>query len=237
MRIIPAMDIINGQCVRLKQGNYATVKVYDRQPFELAKKFESFGFEHLHLVDLDGAKAQHVIHLKLLEQIARATTLSISFGGGIRSETDIRQALNSGASQVVAGSAAAAQPNLFIEWLQTFGSEKLVLGADARNRLVATTGWMNQTGLDVTDFIKAFSDKGLMYVLCTDISKDGMLTGPAFDLYEEILLQTRVKLIASGGIASLDELLQLKATGCEGAIVGKAIYEGKISLEELSSLC
>jgi phosphoribosylformimino-5-aminoimidazole carboxamide ribotide isomerase len=237
MRIIPAIDIIDGKCVRLTKGDYSTQKIYNENPLEVAKEFESFGIQHLHLVDLDGAKSKHIVNQKVLEQIATKTSLKIDFGGGLKSNEDLKIAFESGASQITGGSIAIQNPNLFLEWLSVFGANKIILGADAHNRKIATQGWLEESDLDVVDFIEQFEIKGVRYVVCTDIAKDGMLEGSSNELYKEILSKTQVNLIASGGVSSMDDLLQLKSIGCEGAIVGKAIYEGRITLKELSELC
>jgi phosphoribosylformimino-5-aminoimidazole carboxamide ribotide isomerase len=237
MRIIPAIDIINGKCVRLTKGDYATQKVYNENPIEVAKTFEANGIKYLHLVDLDGAKSQHIVNHKVLEDIAKNTSLKIDFGGGIKSNEAIKIAFESGASQITGGSVAVQKPELFLEWLSIYGSEKIILGADAHNRKIATQAWLENSDVDVLDFISDFEQKGIAYVICTDIAKDGMLQGASNELYQEIIQQTKVKLIASGGVSSIVDLLQLKAIGCEGAIVGKAIYEGTITLKELMKLC
>lgn len=237
MRIIPAIDIIDGKCVRLTKGDYSTQKIYNENPLEVAKEFESFGIQHLHLVDLDGAKSKHIVNQKVLEQIASKTSLKIDFGGGLKSNEDLKIAFESGASQITGGSIAIQNPNLFLEWLSVYGAGKIILGADANNRKIATQGWLEESDLDVVDLIEQFENKGVKYVVCTDIAKDGMLEGSSNELYSEILSKTQVNLIASGGVSSMDDLLHLKSIGCEGAIVGKAIYEGRITLKELSELC
>jgi phosphoribosylformimino-5-aminoimidazole carboxamide ribotide isomerase len=237
MRIIPAIDIIDGKCVRLTKGDYATQKIYNEHPLEVAKAFEAHGIQHLHLVDLDGAKSKHIVNHKVLEEIASKTALKIDFGGGLKSDADVRVAFESGASQITGGSIAVQNPDLFLEWLKHFGADKIILGADAHNRKIATQGWLEESDQDVVDFIKEFEAKGIRYVVCTDIAKDGMLAGSSNELYQEILGETQINLIASGGVSSLKDLEELRAIGCEGAIVGKAIYEGKITLKELSALC
>ncbi|HSF88945.1 MAG TPA: 1-(5-phosphoribosyl)-5-[(5-phosphoribosylamino)methylideneamino]imidazole-4-carboxamide isomerase [Saprospiraceae bacterium] len=237
MRIIPAMDILNGQCVRLTQGNYASSKVYDAKPLEIAKRIEAHGLKYLHLVDLDGARSNHIVNHAVLKDIASQTSLVVDFGGGIKSTEDVVIAFDHGANQITAGSIAVSQPTLFMEWLECYGPEKIILGADSRSRMIATHGWLETTGLDVIDFISGFEMKGVTHAICTDIGKDGMLTGPDFDLYAAILAATPIHLIASGGIHSIHDLEQLKQLGCHGAIIGKAIYEGRISLEQLSTLC
>jgi phosphoribosylformimino-5-aminoimidazole carboxamide ribotide isomerase len=233
MRIIPAIDIIDGKCVRLTKGDYSTQKVYNENPLEVAKQFEDAGIEYLHLVDLDGAKSKHIVNHKVLNEITSKTKLKVDFGGGIKTDADIKIAFENGASQITGGSVAVSHPELFLSWLETYGAEKIILGADFQNRKIATSGWYEKSELDVIDFIKTFELKGVQYIVCTDISKDGMLGGTSNEIYKEILAATKVKLIASGGVSSLNDLTLLKSIGCEGAIIGKAIYEGKISLEDL----
>jgi len=237
MRIIPAIDIINGKCVRLSKGDYTTQKVYHEDPLEVALQFEDFGIQYLHLVDLDGAKSKQIVNYKILEKIASKTKLSIDFGGGIKSTEDLKIAFNSGAKQVTGGSIAVTNSKLFESWLTTFGSDKIILGADCNNRNIATHGWQEVSKIDIIDFLNDYQSKGVQQTICTDISKDGMLQGPAIALYEEILSKTKMKLIASGGVTTLEDLKTLQNIGCEGAILGKAIYEGTISLKELSQLC
>ncbi|MDI9337225.1 MAG: 1-(5-phosphoribosyl)-5-[(5-phosphoribosylamino)methylideneamino]imidazole-4-carboxamide isomerase [Alphaproteobacteria bacterium] len=237
MRIIPAIDIINGKCVRLSKGDYTTQKIYNHDPLELAKEFEAHGIQYLHLVDLDGAKSKHIVHFKILENIATHTQLKVDFGGGVKSNQDVKIAFECGANQIIGGSIAIENPNLFLEWLETYSVYKIMLGADAHDRKIATQGWLNQTNIDVVDFIRFFEQKGVQYVICTDIAKDGMLEGTANDLYQEVMKKSAVKLIASGGVSSIDDLTKLKAIGCEGAIIGKAIYEGNILLSQLKLLC
>lgn len=244
MRIIPAIDIIEGKCVRLSKGDYNTKKIYNENPLEVAKRFEAHGIEYLHLVDLDGAKSKHIVNHKVLEEIAGNTRLKIDFGGGLKSDKDLEIAFNSGASQVTGGSIAVKEPGIFISWLEKFGPEKIILGADANNEKVAVSGWQEESEKELIPFIKKYRQQGVNYVICTDISKDGMLEGPSFDLYKKILEETSaansgsenpVKLIASGGISKFDELPHLAEIGCEGTIIGKAIYEGKIDLKELEA--
>ena len=237
MRIIPAIDIIDGKCVRLTKGDYATKKIYNESPLDVALEFEANGIQNLHLDDLDGAKSKQIVNYDVLEQIASKTSLSIDFGGGIKSNNDIRIAFESGARQITGGSIAVSNPQTFEGWINLYGRNKIILGADCLDRKIATQGWLDDSEIDVLDFIKSYEQKGIRHVICTDISKDGMLEGPSFNLYKEILTKTSSKLIASGGIASLEDLKKLKAMGCEGAIVGKAIYEGYISLKELEKLC
>ncbi len=234
MRIIPAIDIIDGKCVRLTKGDYDTKKVYNENPLEVAKEFEANGIEYLHLVDLDGAKSKHIVNHNILESIASKTNLKVDFGGGLKSDDDLRIAFECGANQITGGSIAANSPDIFLKWLSTYGSDKIILGADCSDRKIATNGWLEASELDVVDFIKDYESKGIQYVICTDIAKDGMLQGTSNELYTEIISKSDVKLIASGGVSSMKDLELVKELGCEGAILGKAIYEGKITLKELS---
>lgn len=234
MRIIPAIDIIDGKCVRLTKGDYSTQKVYNEDPLEVAKEFEANGIQYLHMVDLDGAKSNRIINQKVLDRVATNTNLKIDFGGGIKRDEDIRIAFESGASLITGGSIAVKNRDLFLKWIEKYGSDKIILGADCLDRKIATQGWLENSETDVVDFICDYQQKGIQYVICTDISKDGMLEGTSNDLYKEILEKTKVKLIASGGVSSLDDLIRLKELGCDGAIVGKAIYEGRIRLKDLS---
>ncbi|WP_111682619.1 1-(5-phosphoribosyl)-5-[(5-phosphoribosylamino)methylideneamino]imidazole-4-carboxamide isomerase [Winogradskyella tangerina] len=240
MRIIPAIDIINGQCVRLTKGDYDTKKVYNENPVEVAKAFEDAGIQYLHVVDLDGAKASHIVNYKVLDAIATKTNLKIDFGGGLKSDDDLRIAFESGAHQITGGSIAVKNPEVFQNWISKYGSEKIILGADCTNEKIAISGWQEESDLEVVPFIKDYQSKGISYVICTDISKDGMLQGPSFSLYDKILKlcqleqsEDSLKLIASGGISKLEELPKLQELGCEGVIIGKAIYENKISLKQL----
>ncbi|MFT6246681.1 MAG: phosphoribosylformimino-5-aminoimidazole carboxamide ribotide isomerase [Salibacteraceae bacterium] len=237
MRIIPAIDIIDGKCVRLTRGDYDTSKIYNIDPVEVAKEFEANGIQFLHVVDLDGAKSKRIVNYKILEKIVSETNLSIDFGGGLKSDEDLRIAFDSGANQVTGGSVAVQNPEIFKGWLKQFGANKIILGADCKDRRIATNGWLKTSELDVLDFVLGYQAEGIESVICTDISKDGMLQGPSIELYKELLFKSEVKLIASGGVASIQDLIDLKGIGCEGAIVGKAIYEGKITLKELSTLC
>ena len=237
MRIIPAIDIINGKCVRLTKGDYNTKKIYNENPLEIAKEFESNGIQFLHLIDLDGAKSQQIINYKVLEKIVTNTNLKVDFGGGLKSNEDLQIAFDCGANQITGGSIAAKNPNLFLEWLSIYGSEKIILGADCKDRKIATNGWLETSEVDVVDFINDYKIKGISNVICTDIAKDGMLQGTSNQLYTEIIKTTGINLIASGGVSSIKDLEDLITLGCEGAIVGKAFYEGRISLKELSKLC
>ncbi|MEO9485712.1 MAG: 1-(5-phosphoribosyl)-5-[(5-phosphoribosylamino)methylideneamino]imidazole-4-carboxamide isomerase [Ekhidna sp.] len=237
MRIIPAIDIIEGKCVRLSKGDYNTKKIYNEDPLEVAKSFEDAGLQYLHLVDLDGAKEKHIVNWKVLEKLANKTGLKIDFGGGVKSDEDLRIAFDSGASQITGGSIAVKEPILFTSWITAYGSEKIILGADALDGKIAVSGWQEGTDQEIDTFISAYAEKGIEYVISTDISKDGMLEGPSFDLYDSILKKLpEVKLIASGGVSSMDDLIKLKENGLEGAIVGKAIYENRITLKELSEV-
>tara|TARA_B110000858_G_scaffold74091_1_gene86061 strand:+ start:1746 stop:2483 length:738 start_codon:yes stop_codon:yes gene_type:complete len=238
LRIIPAIDIIDGKCVRLTKGDYNTKKIYNENPLEVAKEFEAAGIEFLHVVDLDGAKASQIINYKVLEQIASKTSLKIDFGGGLKSNKDLEIAFNSGANQITGGSIAVKNSDIFESWIEKYGAQKIILGADfypdSAGGKIATNGWQEESTLELIPFIKRYQDKGIQYVICTDISKDGMLQGPSFDVYKEILTEVKnVKLIASGGISTFDELPRLAENGCEGVIIGKAIYEKKISLKQL----
>ncbi|MFW0735805.1 1-(5-phosphoribosyl)-5-[(5-phosphoribosylamino)methylideneamino]imidazole-4-carboxamide isomerase [Flavobacterium sp. T12S277] len=236
MRIIPAIDIIDGKCVRLSKGDYDTKIIYNENPLEVAKSFEAHGIEFLHLVDLDGAKSSKIVNYKILEQIATQTSLQIDFGGGLKSDDDLRIAFESGASQITGGSIAVKNRAIFEKWISEYGSEKIILGADAKEEKIAVSGWLEDSDEDLIPFIQQYQTKGIQYVICTDIAKDGMLEGPSFDLYEKILSEVNgVKLIASGGISTFDELPKLAELGCEGTIIGKAIYEGRISLKQLEN--
>ena len=235
MRIIPAIDIIDGKCVRLSKGDYSTQKTYNEHPLEVAKAFEDHGIEHLHLVDLDGAKSKHIVNHKVLETIATKTNLKIDFGGGLKTDEDLKIAFNSGAKQVTGGSIAVKEPDVFSQWISDYGAEKIILGADVRGTYIATDGWLETSNQSLFDFLTYYQAKGIQYTICTDISKDGMLQGPSFDLYKRILAENQIKLIASGGISQFDELPQLAEMGCEGTIIGKAIYENRISLKQLEN--
>ena len=243
MRIIPAIDIIDGKCVRLSKGDYNTKKIYNENPLEVAKQFEAHGIQYLHLVDLDGAKSKHIVNHHILEQIANHTKLKIDFGGGLKTDDDLRIAFESGAQQITGGSIAVKDRETFINWLSKFGSDKIILGADAMDEKVAVSGWLEESKEELIPFIKGYQKEGISYVICTDICKDGMLEGPSFDLYKKILKACEnnsvtggnLKLIASGGISEFDELPKLAEMGCEGTIIGKAIYEGRISMRQLES--
>ena len=237
MRIIPAIDIIDGKCVRLSKGDYDTKKIYNENPLEVAKEFEAHGIKHLHLVDLDGAKSKHIVNHKVLEQIASKTGLQIDFGGGLKTDEDLRIAFESGAKQITGGSIAVKDAETFMGWIEKHGSDKIILGADAMDEKVAVSGWLEESKEELIPFIQSYQEKGIQYVICTDISKDGMLEGPSFNLYSKIISITEsgIKLIASGGISTFDELPKLAEMGCDGTIIGKAIYENRISLKQLES--
>jgi len=237
MRIIPAIDIIEGQCVRLSKGDYNTKKIYNKNPLEVAKEFEAHGIQYLHLVDLDGAKSHQIVNHKILEQIATKTGLKIDFGGGLKSDDDLHIAFESGADQVTGGSIAVKNKDGFLGWLTKYGASKIILGADAMNEKVAVSGWLEESEENLVPFIQSYQKKGIDYVICTDISKDGMLEGPSFELYKKIIEEcgSELKLIASGGISTFKELPKLEELGCEGVIIGKAIYENRISLKQLEN--
>ncbi len=234
IEIIPAIDIIDGKCVRLSQGDYNQKTVYNENPLEVAKMFEFAGIKRLHLVDLDGAKAKHIVNYKVLESIASNTNLIIDFGGGLKSDKDLEIAFNSGASMLTGGSIAVKDKDIFLSWLEKYGSEKIILGADAKDGMIAVSGWLEATELPVIEFISGFQKEGIKKVISTDISRDGMLSGPAFDLYAEILEKLPgIEIIASGGIATMDDILKLDEMGIPCVITGKAIYEGKIDLKDI----
>ncbi len=234
MYLIPAIDILGGKCVRLTQGDYDRQKVYNEDPLEVAKAFEDAGMERLHLVDLDGARSKHIVNYRVLESIAASTGLQIDFGGGIKSDDDLRIAFESGAHQVTGGTVAVKEPSRFLDWLQTHGSERIILGADFKEGKIAVSGWAESTDQDVYTFLKGYFDQGIRYSISTDVAKDGLLGGTALETYERIAAQLPdLRLIASGGICSLSELNRLHAVGCYGAIIGKALYEGLLPLKEL----
>ena len=236
MQIIPAIDIIEGKCVRLTEGDYAQKKIYNEDPLEVAKQFEGVGLMRLHLVDLDGAKSGKVINWKVLEKIANKTNLVIDFGGGIKTEATLKTVLDTGATYATIGSLAVKQRAIFEQWIERFGAAVFMLGADVHTEKIAIGGWLEKTEIDVYDFIGSYTNKGVTQIFCTDIQKDGKLEGPSIELYQKILQQyPTLQLIASGGVSQLKDLEDLRRIGCSGAIVGKAIYENKISLLELSS--
>lgn len=235
MEIIPAIDLIDGKCVRLTQGDYEQKKEYSSNPMEVAQHFADHGIRRLHLVDLDGAKQRTVVNLNVLEQITTHTPLAVDFGGGVQSDEDLRRVFEAGAQQVTGGSIAVRQPEVFLRWLNHYGADKIILGADARDRLVTISGWQEKSALDVIDFVHDYQQRGVRHVICTDVAKDGLLQGPSFDLYDDIRAQVpSVQLIASGGITTVDDLRQLKAGGLYGAIIGKALYEGTLTLQDLT---
>lgn len=235
--IIPAIDVIDGKCVRLTRGDYSEKKVYNEFPLEVAMKFEDAGFRRLHLVDLDGAKAGRVRNWKVLEQIASRTRLRIEFGGGLKSMDDIRIVMNSGATWATVGSVAVEKELEFQSWIIAFGAERFILGADVRDGHIAIKGWTELTELTVTDLVNRYADKGIEQVFCTDIQKDGMLEGPSFGLYETLNKEfPAMRIIASGGVSCVGDVERLKEAGCSSVIIGKAIYEGRISLEDLSRI-
>jgi phosphoribosylformimino-5-aminoimidazole carboxamide ribotide isomerase len=236
MYIIPAIDIIDGKCVRLTQGDYGQKKEYHDSPLEMAKRFEDAGIKRLHLVDLDGAKAKKIINKQVLQRITAGTSLQVDFGGGVQSDEDIALAFDLGAHQLTGGSIAVKNPSMFESWISTYGGEKIILGADAKDKKIAISGWEETTEVDLIDFIKDYHTKGISYVICTDVAKDGLLQGPSIELYKEIMQEIpAIKLIASGGVSNVKDLEELQKTGVYGAIVGKAYYEGRITLEELAA--
>ena len=234
MFIIPAIDIIDGKCVRLTQGDYAQKKVYNEDPLEVAKEFEDAGLMRLHLVDLDGAKAGHIVNHRVLERLASKTALHIDFGGGLKSDTDLKTAFECGAKQITGGTVAVKNREVFINWLENHGSDKIILGADVKNEKIAVGGWLETSDLWLKDFLRDYIEQGIQYCICTDISKDGLLRGASNELYASVLKDfPELKLIASGGVSNMDDLYKLREIGCFGAIVGKAIYEGRVTVKEL----
>ena len=235
IEIIPAIDLIDGKCVRLTCGDYEQKKIYNEDPLEVAKMFAGAGITRLHLVDLDGAKAQHIVNHQVLERICSFTNLIVDFGGGLKSDEDLQIAFECGASMITGGSIAVKNPDIFNNWINSFGSEKIILGADVMDEKVAVTGWTETTDRELIPFLKNYIDKGITKIICTDISKDGMLEGPAFDLYEKILGEfPQIYLIASGGVSSMADIEKLYNANVPAVILGKAIYEGKVKLNELS---
>lgn len=233
MRVIPAIDIIDGKCVRLTNGDYSKKKVYNENPIEIAKAFEDHGFKFLHLVDLDGAKSNHIVNHKVLEVIATKTNLNIDFGGGLKSNKDLAIAFECGAKKITGGSVAVMNSSLFLEWIDIYGPDKIILGSDVNGEKIAINGWLETSNQTINKFLSFYIDNGVRTTICTDVSKDGMLKGPSISLYKKILKQNSIDLIASGGISKIDDITQLSEIGCEGAIIGKAIYEKSISLKEL----
>ena len=234
IELIPAIDIIEGKCVRLTKGDYSTKKVYNEDPLEVAKTFEDYGIRRLHVVDLDGAREGHIINYRVLERLATRTSLIIDFGGGLKQDSDLEIAFESGARMVTGGSVAVREPEVFLSWITKFGSDKIILGADAKNEKIAIDGWEKTTDQELLPFIKGYFDKGIAKVICTDISRDGMLEGPSIPLYKKIKEQLPlIYLIASGGVSSVEDIERLEEAGIPAVIFGKAIYEGRISLKDL----
>lgn len=235
IELIPAIDLIDGKCVRLSKGDYASKKVYNENPVEVAKEMEAYGIRRLHVVDLDGAASQHVVNYRTLERIASATGLIIDFGGGVKSDEDLVIAFDNGAQMVTVGSIAVKQPDLFGKWLEQYGPEKMILGADVKGRNIAVSGWKEESRQELLPFLDGYVKKGAVKVLCTDISRDGMLEGPATELYADILqAHPELHLIASGGVSCLDDIRRLEEAGVPAVVFGKALYEGRISLHDLS---
>ena len=234
MLLIPAIDIIGGQCVRLTKGDYDQKTVYDEDPVEVARRMESLGFRRLHVVDLDGARSKHVVNLDTLRRITAETNLVVDFGGGVKTEEDMRKVLDAGADMVTVGSIAVTAPETVMQWLQAFGAERIVLGADVKNGLISINGWKEESALELRPFLDSYMRQGIRHVLCTDISKDGMLQGPATPLYQTIMqAHPDCQLIASGGVSSIEDIRALSAAGIPAVVFGKAIYEGRINLSEL----
>lgn len=234
IELIPAIDIIGGQCVRLTKGDYDQKTVYRDAPAEVAKEFEQIGFKRLHVVDLDGAKSKHIVNSEVLRRVTTDTQLVVDFGGGIKTDEDIEKAFAAGASMVTIGSIAVTDPNLFMGWLEKYGAEHIILGADVRHGNISINGWKEDSAEDLLPFLKKYVDAGVKNVLCTEISKDGTLTGPAIELYQSIMAAyPGLHLIASGGVSSIDDIKALEAAGIPAVVFGKAIYEGKINLNEL----
>jgi len=237
MKIIPAIDIIDGKCVRLSKGDYGSKIIYNENPLEVAKMFEDSGFNYLHIVDLDGAKSSKVVNFDILESISRNTNLKIDFGGGVKSTEDFKRVIDAGANQVTVGSIAVKNPLLLFDWIDQYGADRIILGADVKGLNIATDGWLETSDLTLFNFLKDYHAKGIKNVLCTDISKDGMLEGPAFELYSFIMAEyPDVDLIASGGVSCLEDVIKLKENGIPSVVIGKAIYENKIDLKELVKL-
>ena len=237
MEIVPAIDIIDGKCVRLSKGDYNAQKTYSDNPLDVALRFQDAGIKRLHLVDLDGARSKHIVNYPVLEAITNHTDLTVDFGGGIKSTSDLETALGCGAAMVTVGSTAVTDPDLMQKWIEDFGQEHIILGADARDGKISVNGWKEDSVLTLSDFIRDYMKKGITQVLCTDINRDGMLQGPAVQLYRSLLKEfPGIKLIASGGVSSVQDLMDLKEAGLPAAIVGKAYYEGRITLDQLSKL-
>ena len=234
IELIPAIDIIDGQCVRLTKGDYDQKTVYRDSPAEVAKEFEQKGFKRLHVVDLDGAKSKHIVNDEVLRSITTETNLTVDFGGGIKTDEDIEKAFSAGAAMVTVGSIAVTQPELFIGWLEKYGADRMILGADVRNGKISINGWKEDSAEDLLPFLRKYIDAGVKTVLCTEISKDGTLQGPAIELYKEVMAAyPTLHLIASGGVSSIDDIKALDRAGIPAVVFGKAIYEGKINLNEL----
>lgn len=236
IELIPAIDVIDGKCVRLSQGNYQSKKVYNENPVEVAKMFEAHGIHRLHVVDLDGAASKHVVNYKVLEALARQTSLVIDFGGGIKSDEDLHIAFESGAQMVTLGSIAVKEPDTFNRWMEVYGSERIILGADAKNGKIAVNGWLECSRLELMPFLDDYIKKGVAKVLCTDISRDGMLNGPSLELYKQIMeAHPDLHLIASGGISGMKDIEALNEAGIPAVVFGKAFYEGRITLQDLKA--
>ena len=235
IQIIPAIDIIDGKCVRLSQGDYNQKKVYNEDPLEVAKEFEGYGITRLHMVDLDGARSKHVVNHKVLERVATHTSLTVDFGGGIKTDEDLDIAFDNGASLVTLGSIAVKEPERMWGWCDKYGAEKIILGADVKDKMIAVNGWLETSKQDLFNFLDTHIKKGINNVLCTDISKDGMLAGPSIELYSEVMrFCPTLNLIASGGVSCLDDIKRLNEAGIPSVVFGKAIYEGKIDMKELT---
>lgn len=234
IELIPAIDIIDGKCVRLSQGDYDTKKIYNENPLEVAKEFEANGIRRLHVVDLDGAKSSHIVNYKVLDQLAGHTSLTIDFGGGIKTDEDLTIAFEYGAQMVTLGSIAVKNPDLFKSWLHKFGAEKIILGADVKDNRISVNGWKEESQQELLPFLDGYTQEGIRKVLCTDISRDGMLQGPSIDLYKQIMAQfPDMHLIASGGVSGLDDIIRLDEAGIPAVVFGKALYEGRITLNDL----
>ena len=233
MEIIPAIDLIDGKCVRLTQGDYSQKKVYNENPLEVAKQFEATGIRRLHLVDLDGAKAQHIVNHKVLHNIATQTSLVIDFGGGLKTDDDLRIAFENGAAMITGGSIAVKAPETFMRWINDYGADRIILGADAKDGMIAISGWTEEASFELSAFIADYRSKGITQVICTDIGRDGMMQGPAVELYRDLLQRfPGLYLVASGGVSCMDDVLALQEVGVPAVIIGKAIYEGKIKISK-----
>ena len=237
IELIPAIDLIDGKCVRLTKGDYNQKKIYNENPVEIAKGFEEMGFQRLHVVDLDGARSKHIVNVDVLRAITTETHLTVDFGGGIKSEDDIEKAFANGASMVTIGSIAVTQPELFLKWLDQYGADKLILGADVKNGMISINGWKEYSAEQLLPFLKKYIDHGVKNVLCTEISKDGTLQGPALSLYREIMAAyPQLHLIASGGVSSNEDIIALEQAGIPAVVFGKAFYEGRINIPELLTI-